>query len=96
MIEPTDEMLAAFQAAWDHENRVINESPGEYVEAGARDRAGLAAVLAIVARDRCLAPAGHSLAAPVTDPCLCGADLGPPWDSTPHQKGGRGCRGDAP
>lgn len=51
MIEPTDEMLAAFLAAWDHENRVISESAGEYVEVGARDRAGLAAVLAIVERD---------------------------------------------
>lgn len=51
MIEPTDEMLAAFLAAWDHENRVINDSAGEYVETGARDRAGLAAVLPLVERD---------------------------------------------
>ncbi len=51
MIEPTDEMLAAFLAAWDNENRIINESDGEYVEVGARDRAGLAAALALVERD---------------------------------------------
>jgi len=51
VIEPTDEMLAAFLAAWDRENRIINESAGEYVETGARDRAGLAAALAIVERN---------------------------------------------
>ena len=51
MIEPTDEMLAAFLAAWDDENRIINESGAEFVEVGQRDRAGLTAVLAIVERD---------------------------------------------
>jgi hypothetical protein len=51
VIEPTDEMLAAFLEAWDRENRIVNDCPGEYFEAGARDRAGLAAVLAIVERD---------------------------------------------
>lgn len=60
MIEVTEEMLAAFLAAWDHENRVINDSAGEYVEVGARDRAGLAAVLAIVERDL-LAPRAEHL-----------------------------------
>lgn len=88
MIEPTDEMLAAFLA---------EARPSRLWADGDPDwRAGLAAVLAVVARDRCLEAAGHvwhPLARPVTDPCLCGADLGPPWDSTPHQKGGRGCRG---
>lgn len=24
--------------------------------------------------------------------CLCGSDLGSPWDTTPHRKGTRGCR----
>jgi hypothetical protein len=24
--------------------------------------------------------------------CLCGADLGPPWDSMPHRRGTPGCR----
>lgn len=51
VIELTEEMLAAFLAAWDHENRVINDCAGDYVEAGGRDRAGIAAVLAIVERD---------------------------------------------
>jgi hypothetical protein len=51
VIEVTEEMLAAFLAAWDHENRVIADCAGEYVEAGARDCAGLTAVLAIVERD---------------------------------------------
>lgn len=81
-IEPTDEMVSAFElASW---------ANGREQDIGT----GLAAVLAIVARDRCMQPSGHVYhpLARVSDPCLCGADLGPPWDSTPHQKGGRGCR----
>jgi len=56
VITVTNEMLAAFLAAWDHENRVIADCVGEYVEVGARDRAGLAAVLAIVERDWAMRP----------------------------------------
>jgi hypothetical protein len=79
--EPTAEMVSAFElASW---------ANGQEEDVAA----GLAAVLAIVERDRCMQPRGHAVPlAHVSDPCLCGADLGPPWDSTPHQKGTPGCR----
>lgn len=132
MIEPTGEMVFAAE----REVGIFG-----YLLSDSQKRKVVAAVLAIVERDRCMEPAGHAwhpLAkrAPVmhlatkgdahmhccgielldlpsgdrwqfdphgitckgrvlSDPCLCGADLGPPWDSTPHQRGTPGCRGAA-
>ncbi len=58
MIEPTDEMKAAFRAA--QEQRAA-ELVAEGAPLGAHDilDRGLAAVLAIVARDRCMEARGH-------------------------------------
>lgn len=47
-------------------------------------RSAADAVLAIVERDYELRPRGED--------CLCGADLGAPWDSVAHRRGTRGCR----
>lgn len=49
-------------------------------------RRALAAVRAIVERD-------HDVRLRERDQCLCGADLGHPWDSIPHRRGTPGCRG---
>lgn len=55
MIEPTDEMRRAF-----YENS----------RGGSDAKAGLAAVLAIVARDRCMEAAGHA-SHPLARPARC-------------------------
>lgn len=65
MIEPTDEMRQAFADA----KAAVKGCPG--LDDG--DDEGLAAVLAIVARDRCLAPAGH-VYHPLAAPRLHAAD----------------------
>lgn len=46
------------------------------------------ALLAIVERDYRIEPKPPW----EREPCLCGADLGPPWDTTPHGMGTPGCR----
>ncbi len=58
MIEPTDEMKAAFRAA---QERRAAELVAEGAPLGGHDilDRGLAAVLAIVARDRCMQARGH-------------------------------------
>jgi hypothetical protein len=63
VIEPTDEMVEAYgRAVWP-----TPRSKSDAETTRARRRAGLAAVLAIVERDRCMQPRGHAdqpLAAP--------------------------------
>lgn len=70
MIEPTDEMIAAMERAY-AETTGINWS-----RLHVNHRAGLAAVLAVVARDRCMEAAGHvyhplARERPATDFGLC-------------------------
>lgn len=64
-MDVTDEMIKAFaDAAW--------EKPVEFGGLEMADnRAGLAAVLALVERDHCLEPKGHAVGPlPVVDRCL--------------------------
>lgn len=59
MIEPTDEMVEAFRVAW-HEKAVeLVASGATSIDGSLATRAGLAAVLAILARDRCMERRGH-------------------------------------
>ena len=81
MIEPTDEMRDSFQRAYDAASATDGFNFRE--DAEIQLDAGLAAVLAIVERD---------YAVRFRADCLCGADLGPPWDTEPHRRGSRGCR----
>jgi len=77
VIEPTAEMA---NAGWD----ALPVSAQESGEIDLDDmKAVLAAALAIVERD---------YAVRFRADCLCGADLGPPWDTEPHRRGSRGCR----
>jgi hypothetical protein len=56
VIEPTDEMVEAYgRAVWS-----TPRSKSDAETTRARRRAGLAAVLAIVERDRCMQPRGHA------------------------------------
>lgn len=59
MIEPTDEMVREFFRAATEQARKVSKARRPAEMEGSISRAGLAAVLAIVERDRCLAPAGH-------------------------------------
>lgn len=56
MIEPTDEMVAVFRDAW---MRSMQTDPSTDDPEAVADRAGLAAVLALVERDYCLERKGH-------------------------------------
>jgi hypothetical protein len=56
---------------------------------GEAARSAAEAVLGIVERDYRVEPKPPWER---EDACLCGADLGPPWDSVSHRKGTRGCR----
>jgi hypothetical protein len=91
VIEPTDEMIDAFRAAFNQAATDRAASGASFIEGSEITRAGLAAVLAIVERDYEVLPRPLG-ARGITNPCLCGADLGPPWDSIPHRRGTRGCR----
>jgi hypothetical protein len=73
VIEPTDEMKAAFRAA---QNRRAEELVAENAPLGGHDilDRGLAAVLAIVARDRCMEARGHVRLVPV-EPPRCGGQV---------------------
>lgn len=76
MIEPTDEMIRAYEAAAAEEFNWI---------AVRGSRRGLAAVLAVVARDRCLAPAGHVH----VEPSVEDWDWTPPKREWPPGRGGK-------
>lgn len=82
MIELTDEMrMAAYRAAREWAAQHGHPYPDDRMV-----DVSLAAVLAIVERD-------HDVRLRERDQCLCGADLGHPWDSIPHRRGTPGCRG---
>jgi hypothetical protein len=74
VIELTDEMIEAFYLAG---------------QDGPDVRAGLAAVLAIVERDRCMEPKGH-VWHPLTKPGPCPALLKP--FASPYDLGGLPCK----
>lgn len=59
MIEPTDEMVRAYFKAATEQARKVRNSAHPVLLEGSITRAGLAAVLAVVARDRCMEAAGH-------------------------------------
>jgi hypothetical protein len=76
VIEPTDEMVEAFRAV---------EGTGGWGRNDPREavRAGLAAVLAIVARDRCMEASGHDDPLRHVEPSVEDWDWAPPkgWPS---------------
>lgn len=86
VIEPTEEMIRAHETArrayWDSLDYAAGVNVAEHEPRAARK--AMEAALAIVERDYVVKPRGED--------CLCGADLGPPWDSVPHRKGTPGCR----
>lgn len=79
MIEPTPEMEQAFERGWNEVSKLEMHLASDLI------RGGLTEALALVERD-------YEVRIRQGERCFCGADLGPPWDTTPHRIGTPGCR----